>query len=133
MKYLLDTCTVSDFIKGQPNVLARLKATRPGLIAVSALTRMEVGYSLAISPERARKLAPVLDAFFAAVPTLDFNPADAQAAAGIRGALRTKGQTLGAYDALMAGVALSRGLILVTSATAEFQRVGGLVIEDWRA
>jgi len=42
MKYLLDTCTVSDFVKGQPNVLARIKAISPALIAVSALTRMEV-------------------------------------------------------------------------------------------
>ena len=47
MKYLLDTCTVSDFVKGQPNVLARVKATPPNLIGVSALTRMEVDYGLA--------------------------------------------------------------------------------------
>jgi len=32
MKYLLDTFTVSDFVKGQPNVLARVKATPPDLI-----------------------------------------------------------------------------------------------------
>jgi tRNA(fMet)-specific endonuclease VapC len=29
MKYLLDTCTVSDFVKGHPNVLARVKDTPP--------------------------------------------------------------------------------------------------------
>ena len=53
MKYLLDTCTVSDFVKGQPNVLARVKATPPDLIGVSALTRMEVDFeasALALVP-----------------------------------------------------------------------------------
>ncbi len=39
MKYLLDTCTVCDFVKGLPKVLARIKANPPDLLAVSALTR----------------------------------------------------------------------------------------------
>ena len=78
MKYLLDTCTVSDFVKGQPNVLARIKATSPTLIVVSALTRMEVDYGLALNAERARKLAPVLEAFFSTIATLPFDEADAR-------------------------------------------------------
>ena len=68
MKYLLDTCTVSDFVTGQPSVLARIKATPPNLIGVSALTRMEVDYGLALNTERAKKLAPILDAFFRLSP-----------------------------------------------------------------
>lgn len=132
MKYLLDTCTVSDFVKGQPNVLARVKATPPNLIAVSALTRMEVDYGLALNAERARKLAPLLDAFFASILTLPFDEADAAAAAAIRAALKTQGQPIGAYDVLIAGTGLKRGLVVVTSNTNEFKRVGGLQVEDWR-
>lgn len=132
MKYLLDTCTVSDFVKGQPNVLARVKTTSPNLIAVSALTRMEVNYGLALNAVRARKLAPVLDAFFSAIATLPFDEADAQAAAAIRAALKTKGQPIGAYDVLIAGTGLARGLVVVTSNVSEFKRVIGLQVEDWR-
>ena len=132
MKYLLDTCTVSDFVKGQPNVLVRIKATPPDLIAVSALTRMEVAYGLALNAERARQLTLVLQAFFAAIATLPFDEADAQAAGAIRAALKIKGQPIGAYDVLIAGTALARGLAVVTSNVGEFQRVGGLQIEDWR-
>ena len=132
MKYLLDTCTVSDFVKGQPNVLARIKAISPALIAVSALTRMEVEYGLALNAERARKLAPVLQAFFSTISTLPFEVADALAAAAIRAALKTKGQPIGAYDVLIAGTALARGLVVVTSNVGEFQRIGGLQVEDWR-
>jgi len=132
MKYLLDTCTVSDFVKGQPNVLARVKATPPNLIAVSALTRMEVDYGLALNIERARKLAPILELFFSVVATLPFDEADAKAAASIRAALKTKGRPIGAYDALIAGSGVARGLVVVTSNTDEFKRVGGLQIENWR-
>lgn len=132
MKYLLDTCTVSDFVKGQPNVLARVKATSPNLIAVSALTRMEVDYGLALNAERAKKLAPILDAFFATIATLAFDEADAQAAAAIRAALKTQGQPIGSYDVLIAGTGLARGLVVVTSNVGEFKRVSGLHVEDWR-
>ncbi len=135
MKYLLDTCTVSDFVKGQSNVMARIKATPPHLIVVSTVTRMEVGYGLALNAQRAQKLVPVLDAFFSAIVTLSFDEADAQAAAGIRSALKTKGQpmgAMGAYDVLLAGTGLARGLIVVTSNVGEFRRVGGLQLENWR-
>ena len=109
MKYLLDTCTVSDFVKGQPNVLARVKATPPNLIAVSALTRMEVDYGLALNVERARKLVPMLDAFFSTIATLPFDAVDARAAAAIRAALKTRGEPIGAYDVLIAGTGLGGG------------------------
>jgi tRNA(fMet)-specific endonuclease VapC len=132
MKYLLDTCTVSDFVKGQPNVLTRVKATPPNLIGVSALTRMEVDYGLALNTERAKKLTPILDAFFSTIVTLPFDEADAQAAAAIRAALKTQGQPIGAYDVLIAGTALARGLVVVTSNAGEFKRVSGLQVEDWR-
>jgi tRNA(fMet)-specific endonuclease VapC len=132
MKYLLDTCTVSDFVKGQPNVLARIKAISPALIAVSALTRMEVEYGLVLNAERARKLAPVMQAFFSTISTLPFEVADALAAAAIRAALKTKGQPIGAYDVLIAGTALARGLVVVTSNVGGFQRIGGVQVEDWR-
>lgn len=132
MKYLLDTCTVSDFVKGQPNVLSRVKATSPNLIAVSLLTRMEVEYGLALNAERAKKLTPILDSFFSNIATLPFDEADAQAAAAIRAALKTLGQPIGAYDVLIAGTGLARGLVVVTSNVGEFKRVSGLQVEDWR-
>jgi tRNA(fMet)-specific endonuclease VapC len=132
VKYLLDTCTVSDFVKGQPQVLARIKATPPDLIAVSALTRMEVAYGLALNAERGARLAPVMQAFFGAIALLPFDEADALAAAAIRAALKSKGRPIGAYDVLIAGTALARGLVVVTSNAGEFERIGGLLLENWR-
>lgn len=132
MKYLLDTCTVSDFVKGHPRVLARLKATSPSLIAISSITRMEIEFGLALNAERARKLAPVLHSLFATIATLPFDEADALAAAGVRAALQKKGKPMNACDVLITGCGLAKGLVVVTSNVAEFRRVGGLQVEDWR-
>lgn len=132
MRYLLDTCTVSDFVKGQAGVLDRIKATLPDQIVVSSITRMEIDYGLALNSERARKLSPMLDAFFAVTRTVSFEGVDAQATAAIRAALKRAGQLIGAYDLLIAGTGLARGLVVVTSNVGEFSRVSGLQVENWR-
>lgn len=132
MTYLLDTCVISDFVKGLPATLERIKETSPDLIAVSAISRMEIEYGLNLNPERARKIVPVLQAFLASIRVLPFGETDAQVAGTIRASLQRQGTPIGSYDVLIAGTALAQGLTLVTSNTGEFSRVGGLSIEDWR-
>lgn len=132
MKYLLDTCTVSDFVRGDAGVLATMKSTPPDEIAVSVVTRTEIDYGLLLNPQRARKLAPVLNAFLSSITTLPFDEADAKAAASLRAALRQTGRPIGPYDCQIAGCGLARGLVVVTSNVSEFLRVGGLRTENWR-
>ena len=57
MTWLLDTCVLSDFARGEAGTLRRLKSASPAEIAVSAVTVMEVEYGLARVPARAGKLA----------------------------------------------------------------------------
>ena len=45
--------------------------------------------------------------------------------------LERTGKTIGPNDLLIAGIALSNNLSLVTHNTAEFSRIPGLKIEDW--
>jgi tRNA(fMet)-specific endonuclease VapC len=132
MKYLLDTCTVSDFVKGQPGVLARIKTTLPNLIAVSAVSLMEIEFGLQLNSERARNLAPVMDAFLSSITILPFDDADARAAGALHAALQKQEPPIGAYDVLIAGCGLAHGLVVVTSNVGEFQRISGLQVEDWR-
>ena len=132
MKYLLDTCVLSDFGRGDASTLARMKSTPPALIAVSSVTAMEIEFGLALDLARARKLAPVMHAVLAAVAVLPYGIEDARATATLRASLRKKGRPIGAYDALIAGCALARGLVLVTSNEREFSRVTGLSMENWR-
>jgi len=132
MQFLLDTNAVSDFVRGEPAVVARLKSTSPELLAVSTVTLMEIEYGLKLDPARARKLAPLIRDLVDSMHMLPFTPADASAAAGVRAALHRRGRPIGPYDVLLAGCALSRGLIFVTANTAELARVSGLRVENWR-
>ena len=66
-----------------------------------------------------------------AVGVLDFGEGDARRAGEIRHTLESVGRPIGAYDLLIAGQALSRGLTLVTANVREFGRVKGLRWEDW--
>jgi tRNA(fMet)-specific endonuclease VapC len=76
MRYLLDTCVISDFIKGEPSTQARLKQTPPTDIAVSVVTVMELRYGLLINPQCAQKVEPAISSFLASVTTLPFGNVD---------------------------------------------------------
>ena len=46
MDYLLDTCVVGDFVKGDNNTLIRLRAKSPLQIKISSITAYELQYGL---------------------------------------------------------------------------------------
>ena len=81
------------------------------------------------APER-RPIASVW-VFLARLETLPFDDDDARAAGAVRAALEHAGTPIGAYDILLAGQAVRRGLILVTANVAEFARVNGLRWQNW--
>jgi tRNA(fMet)-specific endonuclease VapC len=132
MKFLLDTCTVSDFVRGEAGVLERVKETTPDLVAISVITRMEIEFGLLLNPARARKVATMLRAFLESIAVLPFEEADALAAAAIRAALPKQGRPIGAYEIQIAGCGIARSLTVVTSNEGEFRRVSGLRVENWR-
>lgn len=133
MTYLLDTCALSDFARGEPGTLAHLRDVAPSEVAISAVSAMEVEYGLALDPGRARKLAPVMRALLEAIAILPYGLEDARASASLRAPLEKRGRPVGAYDALIAGTAIARGLVLVTSNVREFGRIAALRIENWRS
>ena len=72
-----------------------------------------------------------MEAFLKPFTILDFDTKAAEAYASIRADLESKGKIIGANDLLISAHALSHGLILVTNNVKEFERVGGLQIENW--
>lgn len=133
MTYLLDTCVISDFIKGEKGVVSKMLSLQPNWIAVSTISKMEVEYGLSLSESRARQLAPRIKAFFDSVHLIPFSGEDATSAAVVRAQLRKAGTPIGPYDVLLAGTAVNRDLILVTSNVSEFRRVKGLRLENWHS
>jgi len=132
VKYLLDTCAISDFVKGDKNTLKHLKNTSPSDIAVSSITLMEIQYGLALNQARAASLKNIIKDFLQSIVIVDFGKDDALQSAIIRAFLKEQGNPIGSYDILIAGTALNYKLTLVSSNLKEFVRVNGLQIENWR-
>ena len=131
-RFLLDTCVISDFIKGEPGTLHALKSCRPADTAISAITMFEIDYGLALNPQRAKKIASLITGLTQSIQILPFTGATGRYAADIRAELKRKGTPIGPYDVLIAGTALEHELTLVTANTGEFSRLEQLDLIDWR-
>ena len=132
MKYLLDTCVISDFVKGEVNTLRRIKNTSPSELTVSTITIMEIRYGLALNPKLAKVISPIISDFLAQINIIDFDRDDAGQAAITRALLKQQGCPVGSYDILLAGTALNHKFIFVSSNVKEFNRVNGMKLENWR-
>ena len=69
--------------------------------------------------------------FVARLAVLPFDDDAAAHAADIKACLQRTGQVIGGLDMLIAGHARSRGLTVVTGNFGEFERVPGLLCQDW--
>lgn len=131
MRYMLDTNICIYIIKKKPaNVLDRLKRLDIGDICISVITLAELVYGVEKSQNR-EKNQIALAAFLAPIEILPFSDKAAVKYGEIRAFLEKTGQTIGAYDLLIAAHALSENLILVTNNVSEFGRIPDLSIENW--
>jgi tRNA(fMet)-specific endonuclease VapC len=131
VKYLIDTCTVSHFIKGHSAVSKNLKACSPDIISISSISVMEIEYGLKLNLERAKVINSVIEGLLSSITILSFTDEDAEVAGNIRAHLKNLGAPIGPYDLLIAAQAIRHGLVLVTQNTKEFARIPGLILEDW--
>ncbi len=131
MRYLLDTDICIYLIKNRPpDLFDRFRQHSPGDVAISIITLFELQYGVEKSRYR-QKSEDALIKFLKPLNIVDLDHASALAAASIRAQLEKKGTPIGPYDLLIAGIALSNDMILVTHNLKEFQRVSGLQLENW--
>jgi len=130
MKYLLDTNTCIFLMKNREAVVARYKANKKCGIAISSITVAELYFGVynSASPE---KNGENLTNFLLGFNIVDFDSTAASEYGRVRSALQKKGTLIGQFDMLIAAHAKSLGLIAVTNNTREFERVEGLMLEDW--
>ncbi|HDR2339229.1 TPA: type II toxin-antitoxin system VapC family toxin [Enterobacter roggenkampii] len=124
--YMLDTCICSFIMREQPEaVLTRLEQAvlRGHRIVISAITYSEMRFGAT---------GQLVDAFCARLDAiLPWDRAAVDATIEIKVALRLAGTPIGPNDTAIAGHAIAAGAVLVTNNTREFERVPGLVLEDW--
>lgn len=134
MNYVLDTNAVNALLRNRPaGVRERYQEaeTAGDYLALSSVVLFELWYGVAKSDhvqENTERLRVLLSGD---LDLLDFDDADARTAGQVRANLELAGTPIGAYDLLIAGQALRRGLTVVTANTSEFSRVTGLSWQDW--
>ena len=99
-------------------------------IVLCSVIVYELRHGAERSPDPAREHTR-LDAFLAPFASLPFDDVTAQHCATIRHQLERAGRVIGPHDLQIAAVALQHRLIVVTHNTQEFNRVTGLICEDW--
>lgn len=137
MRYLLDTNIVSELIRPAPDplVVQQYEDHAPGCVLASVVWH-ELTYGVARLPpgqRRTRLTQYLTEVIYAALPIVAY---DAQAAAWHahqRSRLERLGQPQPFADGMLAAVAATRGLTLVTRNTSDFVGYEGLLIEDWFA
>ncbi len=132
MTYLLDTCTVSDFVRGEFNTLRYIKLMTPSDVFISSITLMEINYGMLLNPERTTKIRPVIEDFLDSITILPFTDTEATEAAKIRTILKAQGTSMDAYDLLIAATAKVHYLTVATSNIKEFEQVPELNVVNWR-
>lgn len=130
LKYMLDTNICIYTIKQKPDIVRASFKRHIGMMCISTITMTELIYGAEKSLNPAQNIA-VIEGFIAQLQVLDFDAEAAIHTAQIRAELAKAGTPIGAYDNMIAGHARSKGFIVVTNNTQEFQRVSGLRIENW--
>ncbi len=131
MHYLLDTNICVYLIKKRPpEALTQFRQHSPQDVAISTITLFELEYGVEKSQYRQRS-QDALAKFLLPLNLLDLDRSAAADAAAIRAELERKGLSIGPYDLLIAGLARSQNMTLVTNNTKEFERIDGLRLENW--
>ena len=130
LKYLLDTNIVIYTMKNRPQQVKRRFQENHGRMGISAVTLGELVFGAEHSQQVEQNLADV-EAMVARLEVLSFDHKAAYHFGQIRSALYRTGKPIGPYDMMIAGQARACGLILVTNNVKEFERVPGLLFEDW--
>lgn len=129
-RYLLDTDTAIEILRGRREVVKRLAESPREDIRLSAITVAELFFGAYRSTHASRALE-LCRAFCAAFEILPLTREAAELCAKIRADLETGGQRIGPHDVLIAGIALADNRVLVTHNSREFGRVRELQIDDW--
>lgn len=130
IKYLLDTNMVIYTMKKRPPQVKVSFKQHEGQMAISTVTLGELFFGAEYSQQVERNLADI-ESMSARLEVLPFDEKAAYHFGQLRAELYKTGRAIGPYDMMIAGQARALGLILVTNNVKEFERVPGLLLENW--
>lgn len=129
--FLLDTNTCIFFLNGSSEpVKENMKKHNPEQIVLCSVVKAELLFG-AVKSAKANDNLQRLQTFFQPFRSFYFDDAAAEVYGRIRSALEKQGKAIGPNDLMIASIAASRRLTLVTNNVREFNRIENLEIEDW--
>ena len=129
MSFLLDTNICSAHMR-RPGGLAHRFFQHSGLLHISSIALAELYAGAYKRPQPARLLALIAD-LLQDVALLDFDATCAEQFGRVRGSLLQQGIHVPTADLMIASVALTHNLTLVTHNTADYRNIPGLRLDDW--
>ena len=128
---MLDTNVVSDLVRRPDGPVALRAATlEAGSMAISIVVEGELRYGA--QRRGSIRLTKQLEAVLSAIEALPLAEPAQRHYGIIRNELERVGRPIGHNDLWIAAHAMALGATLVTNNVGEFDRIPGLVIEDWR-
>jgi tRNA(fMet)-specific endonuclease VapC len=131
--FLLDTNIISELVKKRASETLRRKLkTIPSVALYTAsICVMELRYGSLRRGDGGVLWSRIHDVILSKLHVVSFGYREALKAGEILSHLHSTGQPIGIEDILIASVALSNGLIVVTANTKHFSRVPELAVENW--
>lgn len=131
MRYLLDTNICSYILKNRP-VSVKLKFDEVGAeqLCISSVVLAELYYGAARHPKSVI-IRKEIDDFVSRLLVVAWDEQAANHYGAIRATLEKAGTPVGAMDMMIAAHARSMGAALVTNNQREFERIDGLVVQNW--
>lgn len=126
---VLDTDTCIGLLRGQTQVIDR-RLAEADEVATTWVTASELFYGAAKSMKPDANGALVVR-FLATLPVLGLDLASARVFGEVKARLANHGQIVADADLFIGSVALSRGATIVTGNRRHYDRLPGLVVEDW--
>ncbi|MEO5715962.1 MAG: type II toxin-antitoxin system VapC family toxin [Luteolibacter sp.] len=131
MRYLLDTNAIIFALKdAQGRTALRIGQTPHDDMLICAVVETELYHGATKYGLLTRRQA-VLGAFLEPFHSLPFDSDCVPHYAAVRDDLERQGRIIGGNDLMIAAIALTHGLTVVTNNCQEFGRVPGLRVEDW--
>lgn len=130
IQFLLDTNIVIYVIKQRPLQALEIFNRQHGRMAISSITLAELVHGAEKSSQVSRNLTVVED-FCSRLAVLPYGEREAHHYGSIRAALEKTGQPIGVNNLHIAAHARAQGLTLVSNDLREFERVPGLLSENW--